>query len=190
MNDKPCTGIWRDGVVQIDGTPDWPEGTLLNLIPCGLPTSTAPRRGRVIIAGFGLAGRYVADLLDELAIPFVIVEKNAGTVATQIELGREAVEGDVSTEGVLRNAGIEGATILALTIPDEDAVLKATGVARRLNPDIFIIARTLYTSRGLRAAQLGADEVITAERAVARDYRARLANFLAQCETVAPRDGE
>lgn len=130
--------------------------------------------GPVVIAGFGLAGRYVADLLEHGRIPFVVVEKNPVTVETQACLGRQIILGDVSTAEVLNAAGVDRASILALTIPDEKAVLKAIEVARGLNPDIFIIARTNYTSSGIRAAQIGADEVIKAEQAVALQFYERL----------------
>ncbi|HUU82802.1 MAG TPA: NAD-binding protein [Phycisphaerae bacterium] len=71
-------------------------------------------------------------------------------------------------------AGIESASIPALTIPAEPAVLRATALARRLRPGIYIIARTTYTSAGLRASQLGADEVIKAEQAVALQSHERM----------------
>ena len=71
-------------------------------------------------------------------------------------------------------AGLSSATILALTIPDEDAVLRATSLARRLQPDIYIIARTNYSSKGMQASQLGADDVVKAEQAVALHFYDRL----------------
>jgi len=126
--------------------------------------------GPVIIAGFGLAGRWIADIFDRHGVDYVVVEKNPQTVRTQQRLGRKIIEGDISDEQTLRKAGIDRASILALTIPDEQAVLRATRLARQLNPGIYIVARTTYSSAGLQAAQLGADEVIKAEQAVARQF--------------------
>ena len=85
-------------------------------------------------------------------------------------LGKKIILGDISQEPTLISAGIDTADILALTIPDEQAVLKATKVARRLRPGIYIIARTTYSSSGLEAAQLGADAVVKAEQAVANHF--------------------
>ena len=100
-------------------------------------------------------------------VVMLVVEQNPVTVETQRALGREIVEGDARDAETLIAAGLNDAAVLALTIPDEDAVLKATSLARRLRPDIYIIARTNYSSKGMQASQLGADEVIKAEQAVA-----------------------
>jgi len=167
--------VYRDGRVELDVPVDWPGGTPLVVSPAG-PPSAAPllAGGPAIIAGFGLAGRYVADLLDQARIPYVIIEKNPSTVRTQADLGRRAVLGDVSDEATLRTAGIEEATLLAVTIPDEKVATAAAAVARRLNPHVQIIARMTYTSTGLRATQAGADEIIVAEQAVALQFYERL----------------
>ncbi len=154
---------------------DWPEGTRLLVRPVEFRAAPTPDAcGLVIIAGFGLAGRSVADLLEHGQIEYVVVEQNAVTVETQACLGRRVVHGDIAEESTLQAAGIESASILALTIPDEAAVLAATSVARRMRPSIYIIARTTYTSAGLKASQLGADEVIKAEQAVALQFYERL----------------
>lgn len=129
-----------------------------------------PIEGHVIIVGFGLAGRCVADLLDSAKLSYTVVERNHTTVETQSALGRKIVEGDATEAETLIAAGLHTATIVALTIPDEDAVLKATVLARRLRPDVYIIARTNYSSKGMQALQLGADEVIKAEQAVALQF--------------------
>ncbi len=134
-------------------------------------------RDHVIIAGFGVGGRFVAELLREKAIAFVVVELNAATCATQRALGVEIIEGDISDEAVLRQAGVETASILALTIPDESSALRATEKANAIRPEIHIIAGTRYTSTGLRALEKGADEIIVAEQAVAREFYRRIAAF-------------
>lgn len=165
---------YRNKQIILDGPVDWPEGTRLLVTPL-LPLEGNRRMdGHVIIVGFGLAGRCVADLLDQAKLPYVIIERNPITVETQSSLGRRIVEGDVTNPEILTAAGLSNAEILALTIPDEDAVLQATSLARRLQPDIYIIARTNYSSKGMRASQLGADDVVKAEQAVALQFYERL----------------
>lgn len=141
----------------------------------------------VIIAGFGVGGRFIAQFLRERAIPFVIVETNAETCATQQALGAEVVYGDISDEEVQRKAGIKTACVLALSIPDEAAAVQATEIARRLRPKIHIIAATRYTSAGLQALQKGADEVIVAEQAVAMEFYRRISEYIAAQETAPTR---
>ncbi len=169
---------YSDGRVHLDEPPDWPEGARVCVTPLCPVEGARPIRGHVIIVGFGLAGRCVADLLDVAELPYTIIERNPVTVETQRALGRRVVAGNASITDTLLEAGLNTASILALTIPDEEAVLQATSVARRLRPQIYIIARTNYASQGMRASQLGADDVIKAEQAVALQFYERLSRRL------------
>jgi CPA2 family monovalent cation:H+ antiporter-2 len=173
---------FRHGRIELDEPQDWPDGLRLQIKPV-YPLCDISPDGHVIIVGFGLAGRCVADLLDQAGLPYIVVEKNEVTVETQRALGRTVVSGSAADVHTLMQAGLESASILALTIPDEEAVCQATAVARRLRPDIYIIARTNYASQGMRASQLGADEVIKAEQAVAFQFYDKLSARLGRLST-------
>lgn len=177
------SAIYRDGSVRFKNDPGWPDGTPLVVAPVVPLRPVGDLPGHVIVAGFGLAGRFVVDLLDHAKLSFTIIERNPVTVETQKALGRNIIEADVTDSKALIEAGLSTASILALTIPDEDAVLKATSLARRLRPEIYIIARTNYSSKGMQASQLGADDVIKAEQAVALQFFDRLRRRLVQMTT-------
>lgn len=164
-------GYYENGVVRLAARTHWPDGTPVCVRVAQLtPEDAAIRFGRVIIAGFGLAGRWVAEIFDRHGIQYVIVDENPDTIDTQRKLNRGVIHGDISKEETLRAAGIDQASILILTIPDEDAVVRATELARRIRPDLYIMARTTHASTGLRAARCGADEVVKAEQVVARHF--------------------
>jgi hypothetical protein len=164
-------GFYVDGVVKLSAKVDWPDGTPVLVRADGIkPAALEQSLGKVIIAGFGLAGRWVADIFERHGVDYVVVENNPETIEAQRKLGCQVVQGDISDEATLRAAGIETASILALTIPDEEAVLKATRLARSIQPEIYIVARTTYSSAGIQASQLGADEVIKGEQVVARQF--------------------
>ncbi len=120
-----------------------------------------------IIAGFGLPGRAAAELLEARGIVCTIVETNPGTVLRAGKTGRTMVEGDVSDAAVLKQAGVESASMLVIAIPDEEAAVNATRLARQMNPNLHIITRTHFTSVGIEARQAGADAVIVEEQSVA-----------------------
>jgi len=173
--DKPqpneYLGIYDKGTIRLSASVSWPDGTPVTVRIADVDYDEAARHlGKVIIAGFGLAGRWIADIFDRHSIDYVIVEKNRDTIESQRKLGRTVIEGNIADEDTLRRAGVEDAGILALTVPDEQAVLEATRLARAIKPGIYIVARTLYSSSGLQASQLGADEVIKAEQVVARQF--------------------
>ena len=164
-------GYYSDGLVRLSARIDWPDGTPVLVRLADLTPGQAARGlGKVIIAGFGLAGRWVADIFDRHGIDYVVVETNPETIETQTKLGRRVICGNIAEEETLRRAGIGEASILALTVPDENAVLEATRLAKQLNPRLYIVARTTYSSSGMQASRLGADEVIKAEQAVARQF--------------------
>ena len=61
------------------------------------------------------------------------------------------VFGDIANRDVLESAGVHTAEAVILTIPDDEAVLRACRVIREINPTIFIAARTSYLSRAIAA---------------------------------------
>jgi CPA2 family monovalent cation:H+ antiporter-2 len=164
-------GVYREGLIELLGVANWPEGArvVVSLAPPE-PSDGPASGGEVVIAGFGLAGRCVADVVERMGRPYQVIEQNPATVATQRSLGRRIVEGNVADRKTLEAARVHKASALALTIPDEQAVLCATELARAMNPDLYIIARTTYASCGMRAAQLGADDVVKSEQAVALQF--------------------
>jgi len=166
-------GVYRNGAVEVLGAPPWTDGCHVHVeLAAEAPEALPCHPELVIVAGFGLAGRWSVEVFDRFGIEYVIVEKNPVTVKLQEAIGRSVLLGDISDEDTLRAAGIERAGLLALAMPDEQAVLAAIRIARRINPNVYIIARTNFTSQGMEATRLGANAVIKAEEAVAdRFYR-------------------
>lgn len=180
-------GVLRNGVIELVDPVAWHDGTqvVIHRIPAE-PDPKHLRAGDVIIAGFGLGGRFVADLLEKSDMRYVVVEQNAESVKTQRALGRRVIEGDVSQRSTLQHAGVADAAALALTIPDEQAVLRAIELARALNPALYIIARTTHASCGMKAKQLGADEVINAEQLAAILFHEKLRAKIAAYRLTGP----
>lgn len=125
--------------------------------------------GHAIIAGFGVPGRAVAELLAGRNQPFCVIELNPKTVERCSHSGVRIIAGDVCDEQTLRRAGVERSVLLILAVPSDPAVLEAVRVARRLNPAIRILARCRFISSGMEAHRRGADEVIVEEQVVARE---------------------
>lgn len=130
------------------------------------PATTAKPR-HVIIAGFGPGGRSLADRLTMMSVPYVIVDLNSSTVQRQAKAGRQIVFGDISNPEVLEAAGLAQADAVMVTIPDDEAALRAVQAVRMAAPDVFIGVRMQFLSGKVQALMLGADEVVVAEVAVA-----------------------
>lgn len=124
----------------------------------------------VIVAGFGIPGREVVNLLEANRIEFVVVELNPQTVERCGRGGLNIVQGDVTEEPVLRAAGIDRATLIAIAIPDDPAVLKTIDLCRRLNPTVRILARCRRVSTAMEAARRGAHDVVSEEQLIGAEF--------------------
>jgi CPA2 family monovalent cation:H+ antiporter-2 len=120
-----------------------------------------------IIAGFGPVGRAVADTLEKRGVIVTVIELNPRTVEKQHAMGRSIVYGDAGNPEVLHKAGLDRAEAIVLTMPDEEAVLRACRVIRQNKPEIFIAARLNVLSKALQAMQQGADHTVVEELATA-----------------------
>jgi CPA2 family monovalent cation:H+ antiporter-2 len=146
-------------------------------MPDDLTASLESLTGHVIIAGYGIVGRCVAESLAARKIPFCIVELNPATVS-RLEHGPvPIIEGDIRDPHILHEAGFERASALALAMPDEQQALEALKVARSIRPDVKIIVRCTFSSAGMQAVQLGA-AVVVAEQVVAREFTQSLQKAL------------
>src|SRR3954464_3657286 len=139
--------------------------------------------GHFIIAGYGLPGRAVAEALDHLHLPYCVLELNPTTVNRCVKTGTHIVEGDVTDPEALKRAGVETAAALIIAIPHEAAAVKATAVARQLNPSMKIISRTHYLSSGIEAKARGADAVVVAEQVVAVEMSRVVAEIFRAAES-------
>ena len=122
-----------------------------------------PLKDHVIIAGFGVNGRNVARALAAANISYLILEMNPETVRAERQKGTPIVYGDAAHEAVLRHAYIEAARVAVVAISDAAATRRVVELARRLNPRVYLIARTRYSQEVGPLSSLGANEAIPEE---------------------------
>ena len=116
----------------------------------------------LIIVGFGISGKHLARVARESGIRYTILEMNPETV--QRYRGKEPItHGDASQPVVLEHLGAKRARVLAIIISDPSAVRSIVVEARRMNPNLHIIARTRFVTEVATLRRLGADEVIAEE---------------------------
>ncbi|MBW2560406.1 MAG: cation:proton antiporter, partial [Deltaproteobacteria bacterium] len=125
--------------------------------------ATEGKKDHVIIVGFGVNGRNVARAARVTDIPYMIIEMNPETVRSEQTKGEPICYGDAAQEAVFRHADIQDAKIVVVAINDPAATRGITEVARRLNPNVYLIVRTRYFQEMAPLYKLGADEVIPEE---------------------------
>lgn len=122
-----------------------------------------PAKDHLIIVGFGINGRNVAQTAAAANIPYIILETNPDTVRAEQARGEPILFGDATQEHVLEHANIADARVMAIAISDAAATRRIVDIAKRLNPSLYTIVRTRYLQEIEPLRQLGANEVIPEE---------------------------
>ena len=124
---------------------------------------SSKREDHVIIIGFGLNGRNLAEALREASVPYVVLEVNNDTVLQMKKRGEPIVYGDGTSPEILRKLGVGVARMLVVVISDPASTRRIVRVSRKENPQLYIIVRTRYTAEVEDLLGLGANEVIPEE---------------------------
>ncbi len=117
----------------------------------------------LVIIGYGLNGKHLAHAAEIGGIPHVIIDLNPETVLREREAGKNIFYGDATNAEILTHANIDKARILVIVINDPVSIRTTISLARQMNPELFIIARTRFLTEVKRLKDLGADEVIPEE---------------------------
>jgi len=131
------------------------------------PATLRGQGHRAIIIGYGPVGKTVARLLRENEIEPVIIDLNLDVVRRLRESGISAVYGDASHVDTLKQAGTAeagGLILSAAGLRDSKEIIR---LARELNPDIQILARSAYVHELPALRQAGAGTVFSGEGEVA-----------------------
>ncbi len=115
-----------------------------------------------IICGYGRMGQQIVKDLQADNVPLVVIESNPEQLPKLEKQNIPHVEGDPREDEVLLRAGIERAKGLFSVYPtDEDNVFIVLS-ARVLNPNLFIMARSILLENEDKLRRAGADRVMSA----------------------------
>lgn len=117
---------------------------------------TAP----VIIAGIGRFGQLVYRLLQSAGHKSVVIDHDMETIQLMRQLGYRGFFGDPTRPELLHAAGIDRARVLMVALDDPKAVNRLVAHARRVRPDIHIVARARDRAHVYQLYQAGADDIV------------------------------
>jgi CPA2 family monovalent cation:H+ antiporter-2 len=116
----------------------------------------------VIIGGYGVGGRLLANALRQLQIPFVVLELDADTVRTA-PAGEPVFLGDVASAEALEHAHVHQAAAVVLLLTDAGATRNAIAEIRAVARTVPIVVRARRLSEHEELRRLGATDVISEE---------------------------
>ncbi|WP_049922969.1 potassium channel family protein [Halopiger djelfimassiliensis] len=156
-------GIWIDGEFETPVSPDRKLQEGRRLLVAGEPdridalrsaaTSTVEpfSTQHVLIAGYGEAGTTAADALAET--------NSRTTVVDHEDKPGVDVVGDAREPATFREAGVDDATAVVVTLDDDTTAIFTTLVVHDLNPDVDVIVRANDPESVPKLYRAGADYV-------------------------------
>lgn len=135
----------------------------------------------VVILGAGRVGKALAWQLTRAGVPHIMVERNP---EREHDLNEQFLVGDAADLTVLRQAGIDRATTVAITTHDDDMNVYLALYLRKLRPDVELLCRSNLDRNVVTLYRAGADSVLSyasaGADAVWREFRGNETVLLAE----------
>ena len=139
---------------------------LWRLMDRGGPTPVAfteEMEGHVVIIGYGRVGSHIGSVLQQLGLPFLVVEQNMAHANEIQARGIKTLFGDAANSEILLHTGLEHARALVVTAPNETTTELIVAAAHAIAPTLPIIARAATADRLPHLYHLGAHHAINPE---------------------------
>ncbi len=94
-----------------------------------------------ILCGYGRIGTEIVAEFEDHKVPYAVIDQTEEAVGRLRAEGRLHLEGDASSEDLLKQAGIERARGLISAVDSDERAVYIVLAARALNPNLYIIAR-------------------------------------------------
>lgn len=136
--------------------------------------------GHYILCGYGRVGRKIAEEFANEDVDFVVIDEKESEVERCLEDGYLALRGNASDNAVLEAVGIKRAKGLVAAVDSDADNLFVTFSARKMNPELRIVARANSEESATKLKQAGADRSLSPYAVEGR----RLAAFAIQPEII------
>lgn len=120
--------------------------------------------GHFILCGYGRVGQEIARTFKEEGMPFVVIDSNPESIAQAEQAGYLCLQGDATSDEVLKETGIEQARGLVAAVGSDADNTYITLSARQLNSDLFIETRAGSKEAGTKLKRAGADRIVYPHR--------------------------
>ncbi len=134
-----------------------------------LEAQAAPLHDHVVICGYGLNGRMLAQTLRRKGIAYLVLELDPAIVSHATAEGESIFFGDSTKGDILEKAGVGRARAVVFAISDPFAVPRAVATAHALNPGVITIVRTGRAEHTSALESAGASHVVAAELSAAKE---------------------
>lgn len=117
----------------------------------------------VVIAGYGSIGQYLARILTETRVPFIIVDRDHEAISAATAKGFKAHYGDLSKKTIQDLCVVKHARAVVFTQGSSQMIKSASLQARNLNKGIYILVMSGSTQDVVDYLSIGVNRVISSE---------------------------
>ncbi len=114
----------------------------------------------IIIAGVGRFGQVVNRMVTSAGFRTTVLDPDLRTIEIMRAFGFKSFVGDPTRPDLLKAAGFETARVLVICMDNRHKAVQLTEYARRLRPDIHIIARAYDREHVFQLYRAGADDIV------------------------------
>jgi len=134
-------------------------GADANAVSAALPEAIdhAPH---AIIAGYGRVGTLVGDMIEQHKLTFVALDTDPDLVSLARRRRRHVYVANAAEMRVLERCGLPEARVLIITMDDRAAVAEVARAARKMRPDITIVARARDPDHASQLYAAGVSEAV------------------------------
>ena len=127
----------------------------------------APSGGHIVLVGFGRVGSRIGAGLRAATYRVVLIEDDPERARQAATQWLEVVSGNAVEDAVLEAAGVSRAAAMIIAIPEGFEAGAVLERARRINPELRVIARAHSDAESDYLKKLGTCEVVMGESAIA-----------------------
>ena len=120
-------------------------------------------KDHLIIIGYGLNGRHMADIARNAGIPYAIIDINTDNIELGKSKGEPIFFGDASNPYMLEHLHVYKARVAVVAISDPPATRKVVSSIRSICNTVHIVVRSRFLNETNEYLKLGASEVISEE---------------------------
>ncbi|MEI4486709.1 cation:proton antiporter [Frigidibacter sp. MR17.14] len=114
----------------------------------------------ILIAGIGRFGQVVNRMVTMSGFRTTVIDHDLNTIRLMRRFGYQGYFGDPTRPELLKAAGIDKAKILVVCLDAPEATTHLVAYARRIRPDLHIIARAHDRIHVFQLYQAGADDIV------------------------------
>ncbi len=117
-------------------------------------------QGPIIIAGVGRFGQTVNRMVQMSGFRTTVLDYDLRTIQLMRKFGFKGFFGDPTRPEVLRAAGLMEASVLVVALDERSATTKLVSYARRVRPDLHIVARARDRTHVYELYRSGANDIV------------------------------